>query len=580
MNLRSKALLVLVAVAAGPLAVAGPMLATLNERVLLDNEKQRQSAMLGEAAGLLRERLTSARVDAEVVAGVLAGAAQAPAAQGDGLDGVRATLASRKSFEAVRFEVPAARVDTVLRREGTSGNEPPPTSNELRSSADASGFAFALTGPKQATLVVPVPTSATGKQGARGYVAVAIPVDALRSELGQTALQRFDDPHVTLLLVDDQRHVIASAGSAPLGQDDDARALPVLGLLPTSIPREHPVSSIQTLDQGGERVVASVRTVPELGWALALWRPEREVYAVLRQMRERVGLIALGAAVLAALVALGASRTITRPVLRLVDTARRLGRRDWTLADQPPERTDELGELETAIGSAARDLRQGEAELLRQQRVRDDLGRFLSRDLVDQIVRGEHSLALGGRRREITVIFADVVAFTPLAESRSPEQVVALLNELFSLLTEIVFRHGGTVDKFIGDCLMAVWGAADDRPDHATRALEAAADMMRFLETANEDWKTRYDVEVRLGIGVNSGAAIVGNVGSDKRMEFTAIGDVVNVAARLEGLATPGQILVAEGTHALVDDGFDLTLLGERRLTGRAASTRVYSLEP
>ena len=100
-----------------------------------------------------------------------------------------------------------------------------------------------------------------------------------------------------------------------------------------------------------------------------------------------------------------------------------------------------------------------------------------------------------------------------------------------------MFRHGGTVDKFIGDCIMAVWGAPSAQDDHAARALAAAEDMMRFLETANEGWQEKYDVEIRLGIGVNSGEAIVGNVGSDKRMEYTVIGDVVNVAARLEAIA-------------------------------------------
>jgi adenylate cyclase len=176
------------------------------------------------------------------------------------------------------------------------------------------------------------------------------------------------------------------------------------------------------------------------------------------------------------------------------------------------------------------------------------------------------------------VLFADVVAFTPLAESRPPEQVVALLNELFSMLTEIVFRHDGMVDKFIGDCIMAVWGAARPTPDHARLGLAAARDMVRFLETANESWKAKYDVEIRLGIGVNSGDALVGNIGSDKRMEFTVVGDVVNVAARLEAIARPNQVLVGEGAQIAGGEAFDLEPIGERNLTGRKAPSKVYSL--
>jgi class 3 adenylate cyclase len=147
------------------------------------------------------------------------------------------------------------------------------------------------------------------------------------------------------------------------------------------------------------------------------------------------------------------------------------------------------------------------------------------------------------------------------------------------MLTEIVFRHGGTVDKFIGDCIMAVWGAPVPAADHAIRALRAAEDMMRFLEAANEGWREKYDVEIRLGIGVNSGEALVGNIGSDKRMEYTVIGDVVNVAARLEAIAQPNQVLVSGATRDLVGDAFALEKLGDRKLTGRKTDTAVYALE-
>jgi class 3 adenylate cyclase len=231
------------------------------------------------------------------------------------------------------------------------------------------------------------------------------------------------------------------------------------------------------------------------------------------------------------------------------------------------------------MAQMASDLEKGEEEIAHQAKLRGDLGRFMSKPLVDAIVRGEHPLALGGKRTAVSVLFADVVGFTPLTEQRDAEQIVKLLNELFSVLSEIVFRHEGTVDKFIGDCLMAVWGAPVPQADHAARALSAAEDMMRFLETANEDWREKYDVEVRLGIGVNSGEAIVGNIGSDKRMEYTVIGDVVNVAARLESIAEPNQVLVAEATRSLAGEAFDLRRLGARRLTGRKTETAVYSLE-
>jgi class 3 adenylate cyclase len=274
---------------------------------------------------------------------------------------------------------------------------------------------------------------------------------------------------------------------------------------------------------------------------------------------------------------------VTRPILHLVAQARLIGARRWreiALGDALRGRRDEIGELTTSLGRMAQDLEQGEADIAREAKLRGDLGRFMDKAVVDAIVRGEHPLALGGKRATVSVLFADVVGFTPLAESRDAERMVALLNELFSMLTEIVFRHGGTVDKFIGDCVMAVWGAPIAQEDHARRALAAAEDMMRFLETANEEWRERYDIEIRLGVGVNSGEAIVGNIGSDKRMEYTVIGDVVNVASRLEAIAAPNQVLVSEATRDLAGDAFPLRALGERNLTGRKTTTAVYTLEP
>ena len=270
---------------------------------------------------------------------------------------------------------------------------------------------------------------------------------------------------------------------------------------------------------------------------------------------------------------------MTRPVLRIARQATLIGQRRWRELSLDTTRHDEIGDLSRTMGQMAKELETGEAEIAREAKLRGDLSRFMSQDLVDAIVRGEHSLTLGGQRREISVLFADVVAFTPLAESRPAEEVVALLNELFTMLSEVVFRHHGTVDKFIGDCIMAVWGAPVAQPDHARRALAAAEDMLRFLETANQVWSSKFGIELRLAIGVNSGEAIVGNIGSDKRMEYTVVGDVVNVAARLEAVAKPNQVLVAERTVELAGEGFALRSLGPQRLTGRKTATKVYELQ-
>jgi len=239
---------------------------------------------------------------------------------------------------------------------------------------------------------------------------------------------------------------------------------------------------------------------------------------------------------------------------------------------------DELAVLGDVLSSAAADLQASEERIREEEAIRRDLRRYLDSDLVDRVVRREQDMKLGGERREISVLFADVVAFTPIADSLAAEETVGLLNELFTILTEIVFRHEGTVDKFIGDSVMAIWGAPQLQPDHAARAIAAAEDMMRWLEAGNQGWRQKFGVTVELAIGINSGHAVVGNVGSETRMQYTAIGDVVNVAARLESIARPQQILVTHATKALAGDDFQYSSLGPRQLVGRRDPVKLFEV--
>jgi class 3 adenylate cyclase len=239
---------------------------------------------------------------------------------------------------------------------------------------------------------------------------------------------------------------------------------------------------------------------------------------------------------------------------------------------------DELESLGDSMTAMADDIARGEVEILRRTKVEAGLSRYLPGEVAKVIAAGERDLALGGERRNVSVVFADVVSFTPFAESTAPERVVAFLNELFTLLTEIVFRHEGTVDKFVGDCVMAIFGAPNAQDDHASRALACAEDMHRFVEANAPAWKAKYGVECKLGIGVASGEALVGNLGSEARMEYTAVGDVVNVAARLEALARPGQTLVTEDVRKLAGDDFAFAPLGEHPIRGKKQSVAILEV--
>lgn len=271
------------------------------------------------------------------------------------------------------------------------------------------------------------------------------------------------------------------------------------------------------------------------------------------------------------------ARRLAAPIGQLVSFTRAIAARRFDQRVHVATR-DEFSILGRALNDAAAELEASDARIREEIAIRHDLGRYLPGELVEQIVEREQNMELGGQRRTITVLFADVVAFTPLSDRLPPEEVVTILNELFTLLTEAVFRHEGTVDKFVGDCVMALFGAPSHQPDHASRALSAAQDMLRFLESANAAWREQYGVEIQLAIGINTGDAVVGNVGSAKRMEYTAIGDVVNVAARLETIARPAQILISRATHDAVDEHFERLRVGERRVPGRQAPVELFEV--
>lgn len=227
------------------------------------------------------------------------------------------------------------------------------------------------------------------------------------------------------------------------------------------------------------------------------------------------------------------------------------------------------------------------AGYLRERRSREQavslFGRFLNPGVVRQIVeQGETVESLSGRTREITVLFSDIRGFTSLSEKRSPQDVVTLLNRYFERQVDVVFRHGGTLDKFIGDCIMAFWGAPVDDDSHAARAVAAALEMeqvlLEFRQKLIEDGSDVGDFDV--GIGIHSGPAVVGFIGAQKKLEYTAIGDTVNLASRVEGL-TKGvaRILVTRETmQAAAVQGVSCAfeLRGAYEVKGRAERVELY----
>jgi adenylate cyclase len=207
---------------------------------------------------------------------------------------------------------------------------------------------------------------------------------------------------------------------------------------------------------------------------------------------------------------------------------------------------------------------------------RAELSRFLSHAVADAVIQGDVELLRSGQQAEVSVLFADIRGFTTLAESEDPQETVDMLNRFFTAMADVVFEHGGNLDKFIGDCVMAVWGPPQSHPDDPARAMRAALDMQAAVRTMNQERVACGRRAIEVGIGINTGSAIVGFMGSSERHEFTAIGDSVNVASRLCGLARGGEVLAAGNTVDLAGGGFQVEALPLSQVKGKEKGVRTY----
>jgi adenylate cyclase len=579
LSLRLKLGVLAVAVSVIPVTLVGLLAAGTTRGVIEDSLDERFFVVVDSVVESADRTLGDART-------ALAAMAQALADPDRDVDGRIAVAGGVLSaLDAVArvgvYDQDGARIDTLRKdREDAAGASLPAEPERLEAAllqrARAQGSAAAQVERAGDTphvlLVVPVPGEAATWHVA-AYVSLA-PVQARMTELAERHL----GGAAALFLFDEELGLLAHAGPPPaagaLGNTRVERER-LLGAEPRAF--AHGVYVRRKLDERG--MVGAAMKLHSQAWLAMVEVPARVAYAELRQMRLWLAIAVAGVLVVAVLAAVLLARRLTAPIRALVDFAGDLAGRRFDRTVEIRSR-DELGVLGLALSDAARKLADSEQRIAHEIEIRTALGRYLPEQLVDRIAAREQTLALGGERRAITVLFADVAGFTPLAEKQPAEVVVTILNQLFTILTEIVFRHGGTVDKFIGDCVMAFWGAPDDQPDHAARALAAAEEMQSWIETGSENWQRSYGVDIQLAIGVSTGEAVVGNFGSEIRMEYTAIGDAVNVAARLETMARPQQILISEATRRAAGDAFEYVSLGSHRVTGKSEAIELYEVRP
>jgi len=295
------------------------------------------------------------------------------------------------------------------------------------------------------------------------------------------------------------------------------------------------------------------------------------VEPVVEENQQQLATLTVAVVLLGILGGIGFVTLLIAPIRRLHAGVERLA--DGDLATRiPPTSRDEVGKLTRAFN------KMGES-LLQKERIQKAFGRYASDYVLNTLLESPEGTELAGAEREVTIIFADIRSFTRLSEGMKAHDVVALLNEIFQLVSDRLLIRGGTIDKFIGDSVMAYFGAPVPNPDHAVHAVSAAIDIEQAVALRNQQLGGDGQ-RVEIGIGIHTGIVVVGTIGSDRRTDFTAVGDAVNVAHRLEKLARPGEILVSEAVQRHVRGTVKLRFEGERQLSGRKEPVHVYSVDP
>jgi class 3 adenylate cyclase len=327
----------------------------------------------------------------------------------------------------------------------------------------------------------------------------------------------------------------------------------------------------------------TLQGTPYLGQFFALKGPDGATVAELLGLRSRASVLQLLSSIRSTffvvfgsllLVAVALSiffaGTITKPLNALVAGTRAVEKGDLDYSI-PVTTRDELGELSQSFNEMVTDLKE-------KERVKAVFGRYLPKAVADRAMQAQGDLGLGGEEREVAVLFSDIRGFTSLSERLSPPEVVKMLNEYYTRMIDVLFDNDGTLDKTIGDAIMAVFGAPVTDPDSAAKALKTALGMMAELKKFNAERVARGEEPVQIGIGVNTGVVVAGNLGSVKQLSYTVIGDEVNLASRMCSNAKAGQILVTDATYRKTKWLFEFNQLEPIKVKNVSNPVQIYEV--
>jgi len=385
-------------------------------------------------------------------------------------------------------------------------------------------------------------------------------------QLTQLVASIAEEPEIAFArLLDNEGRVVASSG-----EGDQAQRERLTG--------RNSRGDLNTVSYG-ERLLIAARMHHnvlgrdvDVGEAQIVMDLDRVIRPLVAKAQREVSLAA-GALLFAALViAISVSRRVTRPLQRLRLAADALAAGD-TSAIVPVASRDEVGELTKAFNKMSQSLHQ-------KDRIERAFRRYVSDHVLQEVMNDPSSIQLKGERREVTVVFIDIRQFTRITSRLGPERLVSFLNEAFELITARLLEQGATVDKYVGDGILAYTGAPIPSDDHASRAVAAAIAIQRSVDDRNRKAEALDPTYVRLeiGIGIHTGEVVVGNIGSERKMDFTAIGEPVNAASRLQELAGPRQILITGEVSARLGAGVHTRYIGPHELKGIEHGFDVYEV--
>jgi adenylate cyclase len=560
-----------------PLAVTGYFLARINEESIKYQTKAYQLALNEQ----LKE-ITHAIVD-ETCAGLI----EIQLLLNDGklstdhkiqLVGYKISTSRRIDFVNI-YDAAGAFVDSLLLEENRRPIFSPDTLDyAFRQKLEAQHCCMGHVIAHSTGLYLPICVMWESGGQLQGYLWTAVDIKSLSQKLKQIIHDRFAGMIHSAYLVDENFDIVAHSQWGQIPGQRNVRETPLFrNIFANSLlPKEGVGISTDYKDGRGDWLI-NLNMIPRFNWMLVVLQEKKQAYAILYAMRKRI--LQVGSIFVLAAILLGTllGGRISRPILKVARGARELAAQKFSHRIQVNAR-DEIGEMATAFNFLGQSLEEYDARIKKEVAIRSDLSRYLTPELVEAIIQRRANLNLGGKRQQVTVLFADVVSFTPLAESLPPEKTVALLNELFTILTGIIFRNQGMIDKFIGDCVMALFGAPEPHADAPGNAVKTAREMIRWLDVGNKKWKKEYKLTLQLAIAIHCGEVIIGNVGSEKRMEFTAIGDVVNTAARLEKIAQANQVLITGTLREQLKSHDNIKPFGRFELRGKNQEIDVFEV--